>query len=177
MMNSSTLMLPARSTASVKPPPVGPVVFKIRSARSRPAPIGPAPSMPVKPQASAVQRMRAKPPKPRRPSPAAEAMRERADRTRVDLARRFPACFVPKGAPTKPLLIGIAEQLYAACRDLDRHDLANMLANYTSEASYYQATIAGAERIDLSGAVVGIVKASAAEFALKQIAKLIGQRQ
>jgi sRNA-binding protein len=84
-------------------------------------------------------------------------MRESADRMRVELARRFPACFVPQGATPKPFAIGIAEQLYACCPDLDRHDLANVLADYTSEASYYQATIAGAERIDLSGAAVGVV--------------------
>jgi hypothetical protein len=111
----------------------------------------------------------------KRPSPAktkpvwkrpvseyAIANRERSRHTRVELLRRFPECF---GEPAKPLAMGIHEQLFEACPDIDRHALLYLLGEYTSTADYHRAMIAGADRVDLNGASVGVVTPSSVAYA------------
>jgi ProP effector len=101
----------------------------------------------------------------RPPSEYAIANRERSCQTYLELVRRFPACFMPRGAPVKPLAIGIDAQLFEACPDIDRHALMFLLGEYTSTADYHRAMIVEAERVDLSGAPAGDVTPSSVAYA------------
>jgi hypothetical protein len=94
------------------------------------------------------------------------ANRERSRQTHVELVRRFPACF---GELAKPLAIGIDAQLFEACPDIDRHAILFWLGEYTSTADYHRAMIGGADRVDLSGASVGMVTLSNAGHAKHQL--------
>jgi ProQ/FINO family len=94
------------------------------------------------------------------------ANRARCLQTHVELVRRFPACF---GGPAKPLAIGIDAQLFEACPDIDRHAILFWLGEYTSTADYHRAMIGGADRVDLSGASVGVVTLSNAGHAKHQL--------
>jgi ProQ/FINO family len=110
----------------------------------------------------------AKPTKPiwiRPLSKDAIANRERSFQTHLELVRRFPACFMPRGEPVKPLAMGIDAQLFESCPDIDRHALMFFLAEYTSAADYHRAMIVEAARVDLSGAPVSAVTLSNAAYA------------
>jgi ProP effector len=85
--------------------------------------------------------------------------------TRAELASRFPKCFKPAGAPKLPLMIGIDRAMFEAAPDLDRHDVANAIADYCTGRSYHAAMVAGAARVDLNGESAGVVTDSAAGHA------------
>jgi hypothetical protein len=121
-----------------------------------------AKAAPAKPPAKAAT---AKPIWIRPLSQDAIANRERSVQTHLELVRRFPACFMPRGKPAKPLAMGIDVQLFEACPDIDRHALMFFLGEYTSAADYHRAMIVEAERVDLSGAPVGVVTLSNAGHA------------
>jgi ProQ/FINO family len=123
------------------------------------APPAKAPAPPAKP---------AKPAKPiwiRPLSQDAIVNRERSFQTHLELVRRFPACFMPRGEPMKPLAMGIDAQLFEACPDIDRHALMFFLGEYTSAADYHRAMIVEAARVDLGGAPAGVVTLSNAAYA------------
>jgi RNA chaperone ProQ/FINO-like protein len=123
---------------------------------------------PVKGPAPSAKPVNASPTKPiwiRPLSKDAIANRERSRQTRLELVRRFPACFRPSGEPVKPLAMGIDEQLFEACPDIDRHALMFLLSEYTSTADYHRAMIAGPDRVDLNGASVGTVTLSNVAYA------------
>ena len=102
------------------------------------------------------------------------ANRERSYQTHLELVRRFPACFMPRGEPPKPLAMGIDAQLFEACPDIDRHALMFFLGEYTSAADYHRAMVVGAERVDLSGASAGVVTLSNAAYAKHKLKVSIG---
>jgi hypothetical protein len=102
------------------------------------------------------------------------ANRERSFQTHLELVRRFPACFMPRGEPMKPLAMGIDAQLFEACPDIDRHALMFFLGEYTSAADYHRAMIVGAERVDLGGAPAGVVTLSNAAYAKHKLKVSIG---
>jgi RNA chaperone ProQ/FINO-like protein len=91
---------------------------------------------------------------------------------RAELASRFPKCFKPAGAPKLPLMIGIDRAVLEAAPDLDRHDVANAIADYCTGKSYHAAMVAGAVRVDLSGAAAGVVTGSAAAHSKARLKKL-----
>jgi hypothetical protein len=97
------------------------------------------------------------------------ANHERSFQTHLELVRRFPACF---GEPMKPLAMGIDAQLFEACPDVDRHALMFFLTEYTGTADYQRAMIAESDRVDLSGASVGVVTHSNAGHAKSQLKRL-----
>jgi hypothetical protein len=128
-------------------------------------------ALPAKPMAPPAKASSAKPAKTKpiwiRPlSQDAIVNRARSCQTYVELVRRFPACF---GEPAKPLAMGIHEQLFEACPDIDRHAILFWLGEYTSTADYHRAMIAGADRVDLSGAPVGAVTLSNAGHAKHEL--------
>jgi hypothetical protein len=149
--------IPGRSVTVV-------TVRAVRALKAAPAksPVKAAPpakSPPAKP-------IKAKPIWIRPLSKDAIANRERSRQTHVELAGRFPACF---GEPAKPLAMGIHEQLFEACPDIDRHALMFFLTEYVNTADYHRAMIGGAVRVDLSGASVGAVTLSNAGHAKHQL--------
>jgi sRNA-binding protein len=76
--------------------------------------------------------------------------------------------------------MGIHEQLFAACPDIDRHAVLFWLGEYTGTTDYHRAMIAGPDRVDLNGAPVGAVTLSSVAYAkhrLKMTAAKDGDRQ
>jgi RNA chaperone ProQ/FINO-like protein len=120
---------------------------------------------PAKPVKAAPAEAPAKPIWIRPLSKDAIANRERSFQTHLELVRRFPACFMPRGEPVKPLAMGIDAQLFEACPDIDRHALMFLLSEYTSTADYHRAMIAGPDRVDLNGVPVGAVTPSSVAYA------------
>jgi hypothetical protein len=118
-------------------------------------------------------------PPPAKPLPAWVIARRRAIERRAyevgkELVRRFPRCFQAHDEPKLPLAIGIAEAIYAACNDIDKHDLINAISDYADSASYLRSMVAGAERVDLNGTAVDVVKAGHEVFAKLKLSQLIG---
>jgi sRNA-binding protein len=101
------------------------------------------------------------------------ANRQRSCQTHLELVRRFPACFMPRGEPVKPLAMGIDAQLFEACPDIDRHALMYFLSQYTSAADYHRAMIVCSDRVDLSGAPVSAVTLSSVAYAKHKLKSAI----
>jgi hypothetical protein len=140
-------------------------VVTLRAVRAlKAAPAKPIKAPPIK--APPAKAAKTKPVWIRPVSDYAIANRARCLQTHVELVRRFPACF---GEPAKPLAMGIHEQLFEACPDIDRHAILFWLGEYTSTADYHRAMIGGADRVDLSGASVGTVTLSNAGHAKHQL--------
>jgi ProP effector len=86
-------------------------------------------------------------------------------RVRADLVQRFPNAFFPKGAPKKPLKIGIFSDLRVACPDISWYALQLGLGDYCRGVTYQGALQEGAVRIDLAGHEAGIVTEEEARLA------------
>jgi ProP effector len=131
-------------------------------AARRPVTGAPAPATarPIKPNAAQIA------------GNARRAERAKAMATRAELVSRFPKCFKPAGAPKLPLMIGIDRAVFEAAPDLDRHDVANAIADYCTGKSYHAAMVAGAARVDLSGTSAGVVTGSAAGHSKTRLKKL-----
>lgn len=103
---------------------------------------------------------------------AADERRERRRRRRLEatatralLAERFPRCFAPKGAPKRPIKLGIHNDLRAAAPDISRRLIRIALEDYTTGISYLRAMAAGAARLDLEGWPAGEVSITHAKLA------------
>ena len=98
---------------------------------------------------------------------------------RAAVVHEFPNCFVPKGAPKRPLKIGIVKDLLAAGReafpDLSVRLIKAFLTDYCGGPNYHKAMVKGAVRVDLNGSFAGIVDDSAARFARDRIASINGE--
>jgi ProP effector len=78
--------------------------------------------------------------------------------TRAALAAKFPKCFCPKGAPKRPLKVGIGVDLAVRCPEIPHDLLRKALTDYYLGASYQVALLkVGAERFDLDGNICGAV--------------------
>lgn len=97
---------------------------------------------------------------------------------RAAVVHQFPNCFVPKGAPKRPLKIGIGKDLLAAGREafpgLSVRLIKAFLADYCGGANYHKAMTKGAVRVDLNGSYAGMVDDSAAAFARGRAASIKG---
>lgn len=98
---------------------------------------------------------------------------------RAAVVHQFPNCFVPKGAPKRPLKVGIVKDLLAAGREafpgLSVRLIKAFLADYCGGANYHKAMVKGAVRVDLNGSFAGIVDDLAATFARNRIASINGE--
>lgn len=98
---------------------------------------------------------------------------------RAAVVHQFPNCFVPKGAPKRPLKIGIGKDLLAAGRNafpgLSVRLIKAFLADYCGGANYHKAMTKGAIRVDLNGSFAGMVDDSAAAFAMSRFASIKGE--
>jgi hypothetical protein len=100
------------------------------------------------------------------------ALHRRMLQTRCELVKRFALAFMGFGAAKIPLMIGIDAAVFEAAPDINRHDLINALTDYCAGASYQRALIAGADRVNLDGQVVGTVTVGHEEHAKKILARL-----
>lgn len=95
---------------------------------------------------------------------------------RTAVVLEFPNCFVPKGAPKRPLKIGIIKDLLAAGREafpgLSVRLIKAFLADYCGGPNYHKAMVPGAIRVDLNGSFAGIVDGAAVAFAQRRAAEI-----
>lgn len=97
--------------------------------------------------------------------------RKKAMAMREILVARFPLAFMPKGAPKKPLKIGIRDDLRAACPDLSRYKIGIALRDYTKGFLYLVELKENAPRVDLAGCAVDSVTKEHATAAAQEIAQ------
>lgn len=86
-------------------------------------------------------------------------------RGRELLAKQFPLAFAPKGAPKRPLKIGITKDIVDRLPDVKKYFIAAAIHDYCSGPSYYAACTPNAPRYDLDGNPCGAVTADQAEHA------------
>ena len=100
------------------------------------------------------------------------------DATLAHLAEAFPQTFVlEKYRPHRPLKVGIAAEIPARCRELERGVLSVALSIYARRVMYLQSLVAGAARIDLDGNPAGEVTARDAEYAAAKLAGILASRE
>jgi len=92
--------------------------------------------------------------------------------TRAILVETLLLTFMPKGAPKKPLAIGIGERLAFALPEIGYMRLTHALNDYTGGATYLRACVEGAARIDIDGKEAGVVTAAQAAYAAHRIAAM-----
>ena len=155
----AAILAAAEARKAKKAKPIVPPILPAPPPKAKPA------KPTVKPPTAAVSPL---------PEPVfAKKRRRRGARKPVDvpapralLAAHFPACFVPKGAPTKqPLKIGIYRDIRARLPELAARRLTAALNDYTKGAKYWTALVEGAVRIDLDGNPAGEVSADEAAHA------------
>lgn len=73
------------------------------------------------------------------------------------LCALYPSTFVPLDVTPRLLAIGIREAIQAEHPDIPLADLRRATGLYCCRAAYRKATVAGAERVDLSGRVVSVI--------------------
>lgn len=91
---------------------------------------------------------------------------------RAILVERFPNCFMPKGAPKKPLATSILKMVADACPDLDYREIRYALRDYMGGRTYLRTMVADADRFDLQGRVCGVVSERAAARAAEDLKAL-----
>lgn len=102
---------------------------------------------------------------------------------RIELAKRFPKCFVLPGAygggktRKKPLKIGISQDVISLCPDLNPDLIRVAIADYCSGEKYMKCTIPGKHRVDLQGFPVGIVTESDFRFQKQRHYQELQQRR
>jgi ProP effector len=94
------------------------------------------------------------------------------------LTEAFPQTFVlEKHRPHRPLKVGIAAEIPARCRELERGVLSVALSIYARRVMYLQSLVAGAARVDLDGNPAGEVTARDAEYAAAKLAGILASRE
>jgi ProP effector len=93
---------------------------------------------------------------------------------RGKLCELFPACFRGIKQPKLPLKVGIHVDILARVPDIDGRVLSNALNDYVSGATYADAMVIGAKRVDLDGNPAGEIGRAEA-FAYRRIAAMIRQ--
>lgn len=68
------------------------------------------------------------------------------------LVPAHPAAIFPKDSPdTKPLKVGIFEDLVAAHPEIDKPALSSFVREYTQKTRYHRAMVSCSHRVDLDG--------------------------
>ncbi|WP_250481075.1 ProQ/FinO family protein [Caballeronia sp. GAOx1] len=104
------------------------------------------------------------PPKPRRTSADAAA------RAVTTLQRNFPRAFPRSPAPKVPLKVGILKDVLAraASLGLSERDARNGMKLWCRGQRYWTCLVEGDVRVDLAGAIAGVVTAVEAEYGTSQ---------
>lgn len=92
-------------------------------------------------------------------------------RTRAFLAKTFPLAFAPKGAPKRPLKIGICSDIVARLEGCNKYIIFAALRDYCNGPSYLAACNVGAPRIDLDGNPCGFVTIEDTAYASTKLAE------
>lgn len=105
--------------------------------------------------------------------PTDRQLRVRAEQAaiRALLVEKFPNCFAPKGAPKKPLKVGIYHDIRKAL-GLPAKWLGLALRDYTGGPLYLKAMTEHATRFDLDGNDAGWVTAQDAVNAEQRLEKI-----
>jgi ProP effector len=96
-------------------------------------------------------------------------------KTREELVRRFPLCFMSKKQKKVPLKIGIYEDILARWPEISPKRIHRALQDYTTGWTYLSAMQFGADRIDLDGCVCGQVDEKSVIVSMKKIEALNNQ--
>ncbi|MDR5740023.1 ProQ/FinO family protein [Caballeronia sp. LZ016] len=112
-------------------------------------------------------------PEPRRTSADAAA------RAVTTLQRHFPRTFPRSPAPKVPLKVGILKDVLAraASLGLSERDARNGVKLWCRGQRYWTCLVEGAGRVDLAGAVAGIITAAEAEFGTSQEKTRLARRR
>ncbi|GJH29424.1 ProQ/FinO family protein [Caballeronia novacaledonica] len=113
------------------------------------------------------------PPKPRRTSADAAA------RAVTTLQRHFPRAFPRSPAPKVPLKVGIFKDVLAraASLGLSERDARNGVKLWCRGQRYWTCLVEGAVRVDLAGAVAGVVTVAEAEYGTSQEKARLARRR
>jgi ProP effector len=113
------------------------------------------------------------PPKPPRTSADAAA------RAVTTLQRHFPQAFPPSPAPKVPLKVGILKDVLAraASVGLSERDARNGVKRWCRGQRYWTCLVEGHVRVDLTGAITGVVTAVEAEYGTSQEKTRLARRR
>jgi ProP effector len=102
-----------------------------------------------------------------------------AARAVATLQKNFPRAFPRSPAPKLPLKVGILKDLLvqAASIGLNERDVRNGIKLWCRGHHYWTRLIAGSGRIDLHGAIVGVVSADEAEYGASQESVRLARRR
>lgn len=120
-----------------------------------------------------VRREIEQPPKPPRTSADAAA------RAVTTLQRHFPHAFPHSRAPKVPLKVGILKDVLAraASLELSERDARNGVKMWCRGQRYWTCLVEGNVRVDLTGAITGVVTASEAEYGASQERTRLARRR
>jgi ProP effector len=113
------------------------------------------------------------PPKPPRTSADAAA------RAVTTLQRPFPHAFPRSPAPKVPLKVGILKDVlaHAASLGLSERDARNGVKLWCRGQRYWTCLVEGNVRVDLTGAIAGVVSAAEAEYGTSQERTRLARRR
>ncbi|WP_459906473.1 ProQ/FinO family protein [Caballeronia sp. HLA56] len=96
--------------------------------------------------------------------------RHAAERAVTTLQRNFPRAFPRNSAPKVPLKVGVLKDVLAqaGALGLSERDVRNGVKLWCRGQRYWTCLVEGSERVDLNGAVTGVVTEAEAEYALTQ---------
>ncbi len=97
-------------------------------------------------------------------------------RTREELVKRFPACFVDRKETPRPIKIGIHRDIFARAPDIPQSWVRWTMRHYVGNWLYHLATVIGVQRVDLDGADAGPVTLENSTHAEAQLLKYHTQR-
>ena len=114
-------------------------------------------------------------PPPKLPRTSADA----AARAVTTLQRQFPRAFPPSPAPKIPLKVGILKDVLAqaASLGLSERDARNGVKLWCRGQRYWTCLTEGSERVDLTGAITGVVSVTEAEYGISQEKTRLARRQ
>ncbi|SAK84263.1 ProP effector [Caballeronia fortuita] len=112
---------------------------------------------------------------PKRPRTSADA----AARAVTTLQRHFPHAFPRSPGPKIPLKVGILRDVLAraASLGLSERDARNGVELWCRGQRYWTCLVKGNMRVDLTGAITGVVSAAEAEYGASQEKARLARRQ
>jgi ProP effector len=116
----------------------------------------------------------------RKPAKPPQTSADAAARAVTTLQRHFPHAFPRSPAPKVPLKVGILKDVLAqpVSLGLSERDARNGVKLWCRGHSYWTCLTEGSARVDLAGAITGVVSAAEAEYGTSQEkARLVRRRE
>lgn len=95
-----------------------------------------------------------------------------ARKTRDDLVRLFPRCFMPRGKPKQPLAYNLVDDIAWRLPELERRKITLAIIDYCRGETYLACLIFGAPRLDLDGNERGCVNPREADRTAASLAAM-----